>query len=142
MKHDALKNFDFGEEPPRARAVPAIRPLTRDGAGRFEITEQLVSFVSPDSFVADQYRALRHNIELLRKESGLQMLAVTSPGPGDGKTVTTLNLAGALAQNFDARVLTARRDWATSSGIRDATSVGPCDASTDSIFRSCPPAFR
>jgi protein-tyrosine kinase len=110
MKHDALKNFDFGEEPPRARAVPAIRPLTRDGAGRFEITEQLVSFVSPDSFVADQYRALRHNIELLRKESGLQMLAVTSPGPGDGKTVTTLNLAGALAQNFDARVLVVDAD--------------------------------
>jgi capsular exopolysaccharide synthesis family protein len=30
---------------------------------------------------------------------------VTSPSPGDGKTVTTLNLAGALAQADGARVL-------------------------------------
>jgi capsular exopolysaccharide synthesis family protein len=33
------------------------------------------------------------------------VLAVTSPTPGDGKTITTLNLAGALAQAAGARVL-------------------------------------
>jgi protein-tyrosine kinase len=109
-KHEADTDLDPAGEPSRAGAIAALRPLTRDGAGRSEITEQLVSFVSPDSFVADQYRALRHNIELLRKEAGLQMLAVTSPGPGDGKTITTLNLAGALAQNFDARVLVVDAD--------------------------------
>ncbi|HEY3044222.1 MAG TPA: CpsD/CapB family tyrosine-protein kinase [Vicinamibacterales bacterium] len=105
----ALKELDRPAESEHARAVSALRSLSPD-AGRSAIAEQLVSFVAPDSFVADQYRALRHNIELLRKESGLHLFAVTSPGPGDGKTITTLNLAGALAQNFDARVLVIDAD--------------------------------
>ena len=35
---------------------------------------------------------------------------MTSPTPGDGKTVTTLNLAGALAQGHNARVLVVDAD--------------------------------
>ena len=74
------------------------------------IAEQLVSLVAPTSVAADQYRALRHTIERLRKDSGYHAIAVTSPSPGDGKTVTTLNLAGALAQGQDARVLVVDAD--------------------------------
>jgi capsular exopolysaccharide synthesis family protein len=33
------------------------------------------------------------------------VIGVTSPGGGDGKTVTAINLAGALSQSDDARVL-------------------------------------
>jgi capsular exopolysaccharide synthesis family protein len=79
-------------------------------AGRPEAAEQLVSLLAPHSFAADQYRTLRHHVEGLRKESGFHVLAVTSSGPGDGKTVTTLNLAGTLAQNVDARVLVVDAD--------------------------------
>lgn len=71
---------------------------------------QLVSLVAPASVEADQYRGLRHSVERLRRDAGIQMLAVTSPGPGDGKTVSTLNLAGALAQSADARVLVIDAD--------------------------------
>src|SRR6266403_1160927 len=74
--------------------VAARSLLVRDDTTGVEIAEQLVSLLTPDSFAADQYRALRHAVEALRKESGVQVIAVTSPGPGDGKTVTTLNLAG------------------------------------------------
>ena len=74
------------------------------------IAEQLVSLVAPGSVAADQYRALRYSIESRRKDSGLHAIAVTSPSPGDGKTVTTLNLAGALAQAQDARVLVVDAD--------------------------------
>ena len=90
-------------------ATAARWPLTRDD-GSAGIAEQLVSLVAPNSFAADQYRALRHNVELLRRESGLRILAVTSASPGDGKTVTTLNLAGALAQGVDARILVIDAD--------------------------------
>ncbi len=69
------------------------------------IAEQLVSLVAPASVAADQYRSLRYSVDNLRKGAGLHALAVTSPSPGDGKTVTTLNLAGALAQAEGARVL-------------------------------------
>jgi tyrosine-protein kinase len=53
---------------------------------------------------------LRNVVERLRAESGLHVLGITSPGPGDGKTVTTLNLAGALGQSSGARVLVIDAD--------------------------------
>src|SRR3989454_8075981 len=70
-----------------------------------DIDERLVSLFAPNSFEAEKYRALAHMIELMHKDTGLQVLAVTSPTPGDGKTTTTINLAGALAQSPEARVL-------------------------------------
>jgi capsular exopolysaccharide synthesis family protein len=72
---------------------------------RGEVPEQLVSLLSPGSAAADRYRSLRYTVETLRTETGLPVIAVTSPSSGDGKTVTVLNLAGAFAQAKDARVL-------------------------------------
>jgi capsular exopolysaccharide synthesis family protein len=83
----------------RILAVPAHGPTS------LAVAEQLVSLLDPDSVAADQYRGLRYTVETLRKDSALHVLGVTSPTPGDGKTVTTLNLAGSLAQAPDARVL-------------------------------------
>src|SRR5690349_18684452 len=48
------------------------------------IAEQLVSLLAPGSYAADQYRTLRHTIERAHLESGVNVLAVTSPAPGDG----------------------------------------------------------
>ena len=103
-----------------ARLVPRddpARTMARDVAARTaeqhptSLDEHLVSFVAPTSFEADQYRTLRHVVERLRKDSDIGVLAVTSPGPGEGKTLTTLNLAGALAQAQDARVLVLDADF-------------------------------
>jgi protein-tyrosine kinase len=76
----------------------------KDG-GRLPIDDHLISFLAPSSYEADQYRALRHVVERLRTEPGFQVLAITSAAPGEGKTLTAMNLAGALAQSQDARVL-------------------------------------
>lgn len=105
-----IKQLDRLAEPSPRLAVASLPPSIHRGAERVEIAEQLVSLLAPDSFAADQYRTLRHSVEGLRKESGLQVIAVTSAGPGDGKTITTLNLAGALAQGQDARVLVVDAD--------------------------------
>ena len=86
-------------------AVTSVTSRFRECADTPRAVEQIVSLVAPDSLAANQYASLRHVIERLRAESALQVLAVSSPAPGDGKTVTTLNLAGALAQSSDARVL-------------------------------------
>ena len=67
--------------------------------------DHLVSLVAPHSMEAEQYRVLRHGVEQKHRESGLQVLAVTSAAAGDGKTLTSVNLAGALAQSTDSRVL-------------------------------------
>jgi capsular exopolysaccharide synthesis family protein len=69
-----------------------------------------VSLLNPSSFEAEQYRVLRHVVETLRKDANLQIVAITSPGIGDGKTTTAINLAGALAQSADPRVLLADLD--------------------------------
>jgi len=77
---------------------------------RSRLVEELVSFLSPASLEADQYRTLRQLVERLRRESAFQVLAVTSATPGDGKTITTLNLAGSLVQSPNTRVLVIDAD--------------------------------
>jgi capsular exopolysaccharide synthesis family protein len=72
--------------------------------------DELVSFNAPGSLEADQYRTLRHVVERLSRDTDLKVIAVTSPAPGDGKTLTTLNLAGSLAQTAGAKVLVIDAD--------------------------------
>jgi capsular exopolysaccharide synthesis family protein len=105
-------------EAPSVELVPAAPPgfprpvfeapskAIKRGVDRSNRVEtQLVSLFDPRSFEAEQYRMLRHFVETLRKGGNLQVVAVTSSGVGDGKTTTAINLAGALAQSVDARVL-------------------------------------
>jgi capsular exopolysaccharide synthesis family protein len=70
----------------------------------------LVSLTNPASFAAEQYQNLRLKIEQLRQTRDLRVIAVTSPGAAEGKTVTSINLAGALARGSDARVLLVDAD--------------------------------
>jgi protein-tyrosine kinase len=72
---------------------------------RVRLAEPLVSFLAPVSLEADQYRTLRQLVERRHGDSACQVLAVTSAAAGEGKTVTALNLAGALAQSSNSRVL-------------------------------------
>jgi capsular exopolysaccharide synthesis family protein len=82
------------------------------------IDEHLVSFLDPAGFESEQYRALRHLVEHLRKTAELAVTAISSPGDGDGKTTTAINLAGALAQAPTARVLLIDAD------LRRSTVLG------------------
>jgi capsular exopolysaccharide synthesis family protein len=93
------------------------------------VDEHLVSLVTPTTFEAEQYRALRHIVEQRRKGAGLTVLAVSSPGAGDGKTITSINLAGALAQAPEARVLLVDADLRKPSvgrllGMEDESGPG------------------
>jgi capsular exopolysaccharide synthesis family protein len=75
-------------------------------AKKTQLDSHLVALTSPGSFAAEQYQGLRLTIERLRRGRTLQVVAVTSPAAGDGKTLTAINLAGALARGAeDARVL-------------------------------------
>jgi len=69
------------------------------------IDKALVSLAAPASFAAEQYRGLRLKIERLQHTRDLRVLAVTSPGVNDGKTVTSINLAAAFAHRTGSRVL-------------------------------------
>jgi Mrp family chromosome partitioning ATPase len=101
--------------------------------------DELVSFVAPSSLEADQYRMLRHAVERLHEEAGHNVFGVTSAGAGDGKTVTTLNLAGSLAQSATTRVLVVcadlHRETATQYlGLTRQGSPGLAEALADSRY--------
>ena len=90
------------------RPLRAATPVVEERA--VDIEEHLVSLLAPMSFEAEQYRALRHVIEQLRRSAELSIIAVSSPDAGDGKTTTAINLAGTLAQAVDSRVLIVDAD--------------------------------
>jgi capsular exopolysaccharide synthesis family protein len=92
---------------PHARRPAPAPPAAEPAQG---VDDHLVSLVTPAAFEAEQYRALRHIVEQRQKSAGLKVLAVSSPAVGDGKTTTAINLAGALAQAPEARVLLVEAD--------------------------------
>jgi len=79
------------------------------------IDKRLVTLTAPDTFAAERYQGLRLKIEQMRQNSPLKVIAITSPGAGDGKTVTSINLAGVLARESDAKVLLIDADLRRSS---------------------------
>jgi len=84
-----------------------------------------VSLTAPASFAAEQYQGLRLTVERLARARAMKVIAISSPAAGDGKTVTAINLAGALARGSDDRVLLIDADLRRPSvarqlGITDA----------------------
>ncbi len=58
-----------------------------------------------NSRFADAYKMLRTQVLQRLEDNGWNVLAVTSPGPGEGKTTTALNLAVSLAMEVGHTVL-------------------------------------
>ncbi|MCA1798667.1 MAG: CpsD/CapB family tyrosine-protein kinase [Xanthomonadaceae bacterium] len=93
---------------------------------RKRIDSHVVSLTAPDSYEAEQYRKLRYVLEQLHGAGdGIGLVAgVTSPAPGDGKSLTALNLAGALAQDMGARILLVDADLRRqSSSLRERLAL-------------------
>ncbi|MBB6638154.1 polysaccharide biosynthesis tyrosine autokinase [Cohnella thailandensis] len=59
----------------------------------------LVTEADPKSPVSESYRTLRTNIDFSSIDGQMQVLMVTSAGPGEGKSTTIGNLAVAYAQS-------------------------------------------
>src|SRR5262249_34696163 len=132
----------------RVQDAPAVVPVLPDAPSGMD--SHLVSLLSPGAHEAEPYRALRHLVEQRRQITGLGVLVVTSPGMGDGKTTTAINLAGALAQDAKARVLIIEADLrkptlAARLGLDGAGRSGLAGAildtrlALDAVVESCPP---
>lgn len=75
-----------------------------------KIDKHLVGILHPLVFEIEQYRLLRNRVEQLCPTDRHSIIAVSSPGVGDGKTTTAINLAGAMAQTPKDRVLLVDAD--------------------------------
>jgi capsular exopolysaccharide synthesis family protein len=100
------------------------------------VADHIVTVLSPQSYEADQYRILRHFLEQSSDGARRQVLGVTSPTAGDGKTTTAVNLAVTLAQTAGARVLLVDADLrrpfvALSLGMDDGRGPGLAAAALD-----------
>lgn len=82
-------------------------PRVDEAAGQAnEVDRRVVSLTAPASAAAEQYRSLYYRLERMRELRPLKVVALTSAMPGEGKTVTTVNLALAAARaNVDRRIL-------------------------------------
>jgi capsular exopolysaccharide synthesis family protein len=108
----AQRDRQTRSDQPMPAASPAFAPRAIHEPPEIPqgVDEHLVSLLTPAAFEAEQYRSLRHTVEQMHKSVGLRVIAVTSAVVGDGKTTTAINLAGALAQAPEARVLLVDAD--------------------------------
>lgn len=99
-----------------------------------KVDNHIVSLTAPASFAAEQYQGLRLTIERLARARDVKVIAISSPIAGDGKTVTAINLAAALARGSDDRVLLIDADLRRPSIARllsiTNADVGLADALT------------
>ncbi|WP_424769268.1 CpsD/CapB family tyrosine-protein kinase [Paenibacillus sp. sgz302251] len=66
---------------------------------------QLITITNPRSPISESYRTLRTNIDFSSIDEKLQVLMVSSAGPGEGKSTTITNLGITFAQSDRSVVL-------------------------------------
>ena len=85
-------------------AIPYDAKLApRSGGHRGSLVT--INQLDPDEPIVESYRALRTNVTFVGAEKPLQFIAVTSPGPREGKSTTAINLALTLAQSGRRTIL-------------------------------------
>jgi protein-tyrosine kinase len=71
---------------------------------------KLTPVIHPKSIASEQYRSLKARLYRLRENRSLKSLLITSVASGDGKTLTSVNLALTLAQEISHQVLLVDAD--------------------------------
>lgn len=111
-----VARLEWEPEPTSERALARRRswlrrlwPLGRrreDQSQAGDLNKRRVSLLQPDSYVAEQFRALRGRIDALeRPERPLRTVSIVSAQPGEGKTTSAINLALVTALSLGRRVL-------------------------------------
>jgi capsular exopolysaccharide synthesis family protein len=70
----------------------------------------LVAGLAPQSLAAEQYRQLRTRLSLAEGASSIRTVLITSPQKGEGKSLTSANLALTMAQELQRRVVLIEAD--------------------------------
>lgn len=112
-------------------SVPALETGGSTAGGSWPY---ITALDEPHSPVAEQYRVFAARLEGLWKQPNFQKVAITSTVPGEGKSWTTINVAGVLARDFGRRVLVIDGDFRRPSLWRfvgEAPLIGLSDIVAD-----------
>jgi capsular exopolysaccharide synthesis family protein len=90
-------------EPLWRRLGLRLRERARDSAA--EVNKRRIAMLQPDSYVAEQFRALRGRLDALSAQRPIRVIAVSSPLAGEGKTTAAINLSAVTAMSVGRRVL-------------------------------------
>jgi capsular exopolysaccharide synthesis family protein len=101
--------------PSLAAVASQVIPVVEPRAAVATLHPLLIAAINPHSPVAEQYRTVRSRISHREETVPIRTLLVTSPGPGDGKSITVANLALTMAQEFQRRVVLVDADFRGSS---------------------------
>lgn len=91
-----------------AAETPALKPRPETSllwGPHPSVVEKLVVTPSAPPRMIEQYRKLAATLYYAQAERGVKILMVTSAIPGEGKSLTTANLALTLSESYQRRVL-------------------------------------
>jgi capsular exopolysaccharide synthesis family protein len=89
------------DETPIAAAAAAPRSVR---TVRSHLDRILLAALAPGAFTAEQYRALRTRVTHVDHDGAVDVILITSPGRGEGKSFTAANLALTMGQDFQSRI--------------------------------------
>jgi polysaccharide chain length determinant protein (PEP-CTERM system associated) len=89
--------------------VPVLGTIPRNNIAQGK-HHPLITLQQPDSLITEQYRILYTKISQLTKGNPQPILAISSSIKGEGKTITSLNLALIMARDFGKKVLLLEGD--------------------------------
>jgi succinoglycan biosynthesis transport protein ExoP len=95
---DSVKSKEVVEQ---VTGVPALGLIPKFATNETE----LVVAAAPSAPAAEAFRTLRTSVKFLSVDREVRVVQVSSPSPGEGKTVTAVNLAAVFAQAGDRVVL-------------------------------------
>jgi capsular exopolysaccharide synthesis family protein len=98
--------------PSALTAAPAVRTV------RPQLDRIVRAAFAPDAFAAEQYRALRTRMAQSAHGARVDVILITSPGRGEGKSLTAANLALTMGQDFQSRICLVDADMRHSAQRR------------------------
>jgi len=104
VEHSALSLV-----PPQRRAHSAA-PARTFALDRETLRQRRVIFPDEESLAGDAYRMLRTQLLQRVRQRGARVIGIASPADGDGKTLTSVNLALALAAEPNQTILLVDMD--------------------------------
>ena len=93
-----VRLLDRGKPLARLKSMLSL-PAPKPADAKVDTRRELIVHNSSLSVLNEAYRSIRTSLLLSQAEKPPQTILLTSPSPGEGKTVTSVNIAIALAQD-------------------------------------------